>query len=177
MGGLPAGCAAHSFLGSLTKNIMSTLQPWVALTVSDLLSVMTDREVNDFGKVSTTLTVPDRVIPILADLVQEIRGYTGSHAGNTLSADPLLIPAEFKAKALAIARWRVLTSIPGYNPETRKLEYEKADAFFTAVAKGTIRPRPAPDAEVNPVPQDRPYPSPKIRARKRRFSRDQQDGI
>jgi hypothetical protein len=110
--------------------------------------------------------------------VQEIRGYIGSHSTNTLSADPLRIPSEFKGKALAIARWNVLTSIPGYTPgKARELSYEKADAFFTAVAKGTIRPRPAPDAEPNPVPDAVKAPAPKIHARKRRFSRDQQDGI
>jgi hypothetical protein len=157
---------------------MSTLQPWVALTADSLLSAMTDKEVEDFGKVSTKVSVPDRVVPILASLVNEIRGYIGSHSRNTLSADPLLIPSEFVAKAMDLARYRVLTSIPNYKPgEARKEQYEKADAFFMAVAKGTIRPRPAPDAEANPVPEGKAHPSPKIHARGRRFSRDQQEGI
>lgn len=158
---------------------MSTLQPWVALSVADLLSSMTDKEVESVGKVAVDVSVPDRVIPILADLVNEIRGYIGSHSRNTLSADPLLIPSEFVAKAMALARYRVIATIPGaYKAEgPRKDEYDKADAFFVSVAKGTIRPRPAPDAEVNPVPESASYPSPKIRARTRRFSRDQQDGI
>lgn len=157
---------------------MSTLQPWVELTVTDLLSSMTEREREDFGKVSSAVSVPDRVIPILADMVQEVRGYIGSNSTNTLSANPLLIPVEFKGKALAIARWNVLTSIPNYKPgDARKDSYDKADAFFMAVAKGTIRPSPAPDAVANPVPQAQENPSPKIRARKRRFSRDQQNGI
>lgn len=155
-----------------------SLQPWVELTVENLLSAMTDREVEDFGKVSTKLTVPDRVTPILNDLGNEIRGYIGSHSRNTLSADPKRVPSEFVAKAMALARWRVLTTIPGYKPgEARKDEYDKADAFFLAVAKGTIRPRPAPDAEANPVPQEKAYPAPRIHARQRRYSRDQQDGI
>ena len=157
---------------------MSATTPWIALTVDALLSAMTEREVADFGTVSTTVSVPDRVQPILDDLTAEILGYIGSHPGNTLSADPCLIPQEFKAKALAIARWRVLTTIPKYNPgDARKLEYEKADAFFTAVAKGTIRPRPPPDAQANPVPQDKPFPKPRINARQRRYNRDAQDGI
>lgn len=157
---------------------MSTLPPWVALSVDGLLSSLTDKEREDFGKVSTTLSVPDRVLPILADLTQEIIGYIGSHSGNTLSADPTLIPSEFKAKAFAIARYRVLATMPRIKPsDARKDEYDKADAFFTAVAKGSIRPRPAPDAEANPVPEGKPFPSPKIRARRRRYSRDQQDGI
>lgn len=157
---------------------MANLQPWVNLTAEDLLGTMTSRERTGFGTVSSTNAVPDRVMPILIDLVAEIRGYIGSHARNTLSADADLIPGEFKAKALAIARWRVLTTLPKYDPgDARKDEYDKADAFFTSVAKGNIRPRPAPDAEENPVPEMTSYPSPKIIARKRRFSRDFQDGI
>ena len=155
-----------------------SLPPWITLTVDGLLSTMTTREVEDFGKTSVKLSVPDRVIPILASLTNEIRGYIGSHSTNTLSADLALIPGEFEAKALAIARWRVLITIPGYQPgEARKLEYEKADAFFLSVAKGTIRPRPAPDAIASEVSNDKPAPRPRITARTRNFSRDQQDGI
>ncbi|RFC46910.1 MAG: hypothetical protein DUW69_001560 [Verrucomicrobia bacterium] len=154
------------------------LPAWLALTATDLLSSMTTREREDFGKTSVGLVVTDRVLPILADLVAEIRGYIGSHPGNSLSADAALIPGEFKAKALAIARWRVLVTIPGYQPgDARKLEYEKADTFFNNVAKGTISPRPAPDAVESQVHQGRLVASPQIRARSRRYSRDQQDGI
>ena len=151
---------------------------WTALSANDLLSSLTTREREDFGKTSVAVGVPDRVIPILADLTAEIRGYIGSHSTNTLSADATLIPPEFKAKALAIARWRVLTTIPGYQPgEARKLEYEKADAFFISVAKGTIRPTPATDAIASEVPNSTPAPAPRITARTRNFGRDQQDGI
>lgn len=157
---------------------MSNLPPWVQLTVDDLLSSMTLKERDDFGKTSVGTTVPDRVIPILAALVSEIRDHIGSNAVNTLSADQSLIPGGFKAKALAIARFRVLVTTPGYAPgEGRKLEYEKADTFFNNVAKGIITPRPAPDAEPTQVPQGKVMASPRIRARNRRFSRDQQDGI
>jgi hypothetical protein len=157
---------------------MSTLQPWVELTVDDLLSAMTDREKEAFGKVSTTLSVPDRVIPILADIVQEVRGYIGSNSTNTLSADPLLIPAEFKGKALAIARWNVLVSIPNYNPgDARKDTYDKADAFFLAVAKGSIRPRPAPDAEPNPVPSEKPAGVEVVSSAPSRTGRTRMDGL
>ena len=152
--------------------------PWVKLTVDGLLSAMTEREINDFGKVSTSASVPDRIQPVLDDLTQEIIGYIGSTTQNTLSADPALIPGEFKAKALAIARWRVLTAIPGYDPkEGRKLEYQAADTFFNNVAKGIIRPRPAPDFQANTIPSGKAFPSPKIHGRSKRFGRDQQDGI
>jgi hypothetical protein len=120
---------------------------WTTLTTDDLLSSMTERERQDFGKVSVGESVEDRVLPILVDLVAEIRGYIASHSPNTISADTTLIPPSFKAKAVAIARWRVLISVPGYQPgDARKLDFEKADQFFTKVAEGKIRPEPADDA-------------------------------
>ena len=116
--------------------------PWVTLTTDDILSGMTLREREDFAKVSTGMSVPDRLEPILVDLVQEIQGFIASRQDNPLPPSADVIPAEFKARAISIARWRTLITIPGYNPnDARKLDYEKADAFFNAVAKGQIRPR------------------------------------
>lgn len=157
---------------------MSELQPWVTLTPDDVKSAMTAKEVNDFAKVATDGTPDDRLVPILADLVQEIRGHIATWSQNTLSADTTLIPPAFKAKAVSVARWRLLITVPGYAPgDGRKTDFEKADAFFGKVAEGKIRPLPAPDAVANPVPQERPQTMPRINARRRRFSRDQQDGI
>ncbi len=131
--------------------------PWVSLTVVDLKSSMTANEVRDFGKVATDGEPSDRVTQILADLVAEIRAFIGSNASNTLSADTSLIPPEFKARAVSIARWRVLITVPGYAPgDARKNDYEKAVEFFDNVAKGKIRPVPADDAVANPVPDEKP---------------------
>lgn len=151
---------------------------WTSLSANDLLSSMTTREREDFGKTSVAVGVPDRVIPILADLTAEIRGYITTWSPNSISADATLIPPSFKAKALAIARWRVLITIPGYQPgEARKLEYEKADAFFLAVAKGTIRPEPADDAITNTVPTEKPSSVEIVSAPGSRTGRTRMDGI
>ncbi len=115
---------------------------WVALTTDDVLSGMTLKERDDFAKTSVGVTVTDRLAPILADLVQEIQGMIASRADNPAPPSETVIPAEFKARAVSIARWRVLITIPGYQPgEARKLDYEKADAFLLQVAQGKIRPR------------------------------------
>ena len=115
---------------------------WVTLTEDDVLSGMTSREIDDFAKVSAGISVPDRVTPILADLVAEIQGMIASRADNPAPPDAASIPSEFKARAVSIARWRILISIPGYQPgDARKMDYEKADAFFVKVAEGKIRPR------------------------------------
>jgi|JFJP01.1.fsa_nt_gi hypothetical protein len=150
MGGLLAGCAVHRFTGFLTtEHLTSNLQmaTWVTLTEDDILSGMTKRERDDFASTSVGVTLTDRLTPILTDLVAEIQGMIASRADNPTPPAESVIPAEFKARAVSIARWRVLISIPGYQPgEARKLDYEKADAFFLQVAQGKIRPR----AEVVP---------------------------
>ncbi|MDP3851968.1 MAG: hypothetical protein Q8Q59_15810 [Luteolibacter sp.] len=127
---------------------------WVTLTEDDVLSGMTQRERDDFAKTSVGTTVTDRILPILADLVAEIQGTIASRADNPPPPAEDVIPSEFKARAVSIARWRVLISIPGYQPnEARKLDFEKADTFFMQVAEGKRRPR----AE---VAEDAPAPTP-----------------
>lgn len=131
--------------------------PWITLTPADLKSAMTAAEVQAFGTTVTDGEPDDRVIPILADLVQEIRGYIASWTQNTLSTDETLIPATFKSKALALARWRLLSTIRGVPiGENRKLEYEKAETFFRDVARGIIRPEKADDAVTPDVPSQNP---------------------
>lgn len=116
---------------------------WTTLTVNDVLSGMTARERQDFATTSVGAAVPDRVSPILTDLTAEIQGMIASRADNPAAPSGSVIPAEFKARAVSIARWRLLITIPGYQPgEARKLDYEKAEAYFLMVAQGKIRPRP-----------------------------------
>jgi hypothetical protein len=140
---------------------MPDATPWITLGLVDLKSAMTPDEINRFGKSGVDANPDDRAEVILADLVNEIRGYiVAAPSRNQLSEDTTLIPGSMKAKALAIARWRVLATIPGYQPgDTRKLEYEKADTFFMNVAKGIIRPEPPPDAVTNPTPLEKPEAS------------------
>lgn len=151
---------------------------WTTLTEDDLLSSMTKRERDDFATTSVGVTVTDRVTPILADLVAEIRGYISTWSPNTISADTTKIPPSFKAKALAIARWRVLITMPRLEPsEGRKVEYEKAEAFFMAVAKGQIRPEPADDAVPTAVPTEKPAGVEVVSAPGSRTGRSRMNGI
>jgi hypothetical protein len=130
---------------------------WITLSAGHLKSAMTSKEVTDFGRTVTDGEPEDRMVPVLADLTQEIRGMIASWTQNTLSADTTTIPESFKTRALAIARYRLLITIPGYNPgEGRKLEYEKAETFFRDVARGIIRPEAAEDAVTPDVPSEKP---------------------
>jgi len=151
---------------------------WTLLTEDDVLSGMTQRERDDFAKTSVGGNVTDRLVPIMSDLVAEIRGYISTWIPNTISADVAKIPPSFKAKAVAIARWRVLTSIPGYQPgDARKMEYEKADSFFLAVAKGTIRPEPADDAVTTGTPSETPSGIEVVSAPPKRTGRKKMNGL
>jgi hypothetical protein len=120
---------------------------WIALTPADLAEVLHDAE----------LALTDIAASTLESLTAEIRGIIATWSPNTLSADTTKIPASFKARALVLARWRICRSFPNYTEdEERKLEYEKAEAFFANVAKGVIRPEPADDATENTVPAEKP---------------------
>lgn len=151
---------------------------WILLTPAHLKSAMTSKEVADFGKSVTDGDPDDRILPILADVTQDLRGRIKSWRQNTLSADDTLIPAEFKSQALAIARWNVLTSIPGYQPgAAREKAYDEALAFFRDVAKGINRPEEATDAVKPEVAEQQAHPTPRMSGRGRRFTRETQDGI
>lgn len=130
---------------------------WVTLTENDVLAGLTALEREDFATASVDPAVPDRLPALLADLTAEIRGYIATWSQNSLSADPAKIPPSFRARAVAIARWRLLVSVPDYDPgDARKLEYEAAERFFRSVAEGKIRPEKADDAVQPDVPSEQP---------------------
>lgn len=135
---------------------MTTIS-WVTLSDDDLLAALTSRERDDFGMASAGVGVPDRVFPILETLVAEVRGRIATWSQNTLSADATRIPPSFKSHALAIARWRLLVTVPGYEPgDARKEEYKAALKFLEDVAAGKMRPETAGDAVRPSVPDEKP---------------------
>lgn len=130
---------------------------WVTITENEVLDSLTKRERDDFAKTSTVETRPDRLPGIISDHIAEVRGYIATWAQNTLSADAAKIPGSFRARSLAVIRWRTLLTIPGYDPgEPRKLEWQSAEKFFQDVASGKIRPEKADDAVQPEVPSEKP---------------------
>jgi phage gp36-like protein len=129
---------------------------WVTLTASDLMSTLTKRERDDFGKTSPETTGGDRVPQILANLIAEVRLCISTVNQNSVSTDASLIPEGMVAHALALGRYRLLATIPGYVPGTaRQDEYKAALKFFADVAMGKIRPEAAEDSRVPEVAQER----------------------
>ena len=151
---------------------------WITITPDDIESTMTSSERDDFATADASVSLPDRAAPVISDLIAEIRGYIATWSPNSISADTTLIPPSFKAKALSMARWRLLISVPGYQPgDARKLDFEKADAFFNKVAEGKIRPEPADDAVVTAVPSEKPSGVEIVSAPGSRTGRDRMNGI
>jgi hypothetical protein len=150
---------------------------WIIPTRTDLEDVMTALEL-ELAKKHVSITKVDRVPGILANLVAEIRGNIATWAPNTLSANTAKIPPAFLARAMVLARGRVLTGIPNYTQDDdRKKENEEAETYFRMVARGTIRPEPADDAIDNPVPNEKPAGVEIVSAPGSRTGRERMDGI
>ena len=110
---------------------------WITLTEANLgerlaaaeLAALQSAAVGAYGN-----TVPD----VLASVVAEVRGRVAANGRNQLGAAGT-IPDELKAAALAIARWRILSRLPGMKSlqdEARRSEYADALSLLAAVADG-----------------------------------------
>jgi phage gp36-like protein len=150
---------------------------WATLTEVDLKTAMTSLEREIFGKTVVDGALTDRVPGILQDVTALVRSYIATCDRNILSLDTTMIPLMTHHHALAIARWRVLTSIPKYNPgEPRKEEYTEAIKFLEGLAKCSPRP-PAPLVPATTITTAPTFNRPMIVSNAPRFSRAQQDGI
>lgn len=152
-------------------------EAWVEITETELKHSMTSLERDVFGKTVVDGAPSDRVPGILCDVTAMVRSYIASCERNVMDADVNLIPRMAMHHALAICRWRLLTTIPKYNPgEPRKEEYDRAISFLEEMAKCKIMP----PRSINPQPApDTPQSSngPRICARRRKFSQRHQEGI
>ena len=146
---------------------------WITLTETHLgerlaaaeLAALQSAAVGAYGN-----TVPD----VLSSVVSEIRGRVAANGRNQLGADGT-IPEELKASALAIARWRILSRLPGMKSlqdDARKSEYTDALALLEAVADGKF----AIQQPSEPIDADTGAVEPSISTPCVKFSRIHQDG-
>lgn len=146
---------------------------WIELTESHLgerlaaaeLAALQSAAVGAYGN-----TVPD----VLASVVAEVRGRVAANGRNQLGASGT-IPDELKAAALAIARWRILSRLPGMKSlqdEARRAEYSDALALLAAVADGKF----AIQKPSEPIDADTGAVEPSISTPCVKFSRIHQEG-
>ncbi len=152
-------------------------EAWITITEDDLKTALTVKEREIFGMGVSGTSPVDRVPGILSDVTALVRSYIASCERNVMDADPTLIPRMALHHALAIARWRVLTSLPKYVPgDARKEEYDRAISFLEEMAKCKVMP-PRP---LNPEPSattPQTSNSPRVTGRRRRYGLSDQDGI
>lgn len=118
------------------------MEDWTDITTASWEGVLHEAELALID--SAVLTME------LTKMAAEIQTMIASHSTNTVSADPLKIPAGFVGRALIVVRNRVLTGIPNYTiDDDRKEQGKQAEAWFLEVARGKIRPQPATDAIPN----------------------------
>lgn len=154
------------------------MEDWIQITTNSLEGVMSATERDVAATADVSITLPDRAAPVITNLIAEVRAMIATWSPNTLSADAGLIPPGFVAHALVIARHRVITGIEGIEISKERItEYEAAVAFFTLVAKGTIRPQPASDAVPNDVPGETVSGIQVVSAPGSRTGRERMNGI
>ena len=117
---------------------------------------MSETERTVAATVDASMSLPDRSVPVIANLIAKVRTLITTWSPNTVSADATKIPPGFLDDFLIVARHRVMSSVQGFDKsEERDAEYKAAEAFFDKVARGTIRPQPARDAAANDVPSEK----------------------
>lgn len=120
---------------------------WQTFTDADVLKEFTPAEQATLNNIQgATHALPDICTEVIAEFRQAI-----SDAGTDITAaDDETIPAGFKAKAAALARWRWLIAIPqAKNMQTveRKEAATAAETLINDIATGK-RPVAAPDSDV-----------------------------
>lgn len=131
------------------------MEDWITPTTDDLEGIMSETELTVARATDASVTLADRAVPVITNLIAKVRTMITTWSPNTVSADPTKIPPGFLDDFLIVARHRVMATIQGFEKsEERDAEYKAAEAFFSLVAKGTVRPQPATDAVPNDVPSE-----------------------
>lgn len=144
---------------------------WNIFTEADVLKEFTPGERATLNNIQgATNGLPDICTDVIAEFRQAI-----SDAGTDISgATAGTIPAGFKAKAVALARWRWLISIPQaksmQTPE-RKDAAEKAEELIKDIASSDRKVAAPGSTGTTGITM------PSMECRERNFGRDSQDGL
>lgn len=146
------------------------MEDWTDITTATWEGVLHDAEL--------ALIDPAALTRELTKMAAEIQTMIASHSTNTVSADPLKIPAGFLGRALILIRNRVLTGIPDYAiDDDRKEQAKQAEAWFLEVARGKIRPQPATDAIPNEAAPEVPAGIEVVSSRPSRTGSERMNGL
>ena len=146
------------------------MEDWVVITEASWDGILSPSELDVISETQRTAE--------LTKLAAEIRTMITTWSPNTVSANPLKIPPGFVGRAMLVARNRLLAGIPDFviDDDRRKLG-EQAETWFLEVARGRIRPEPAPDAVANDTPSEKPSGVEIVSAPPKRTGRENMNGL
>lgn len=119
---------------------------WRKVTESDLISSLSQKEVNAFR--TSSEFEHDPVEQLLAGIVAKVRGYIRASRTVALDPDESKIPEALVSDAMDYVRYEILTRMNLVVNESRTKAYERAVETFKEVANGTFKVEPG----VEPVP-------------------------
>lgn len=147
---------------------------WITLAVTDVSTTLAGAEVSALQTAALSSGQSDPVAAILADVVNEVRGYVAA-SGTTLG-EGATIPDKLKSAALALCRYRCATRLPvkSFLTEDRKNANTQAIELLRDVA---ARRFAVEEPETADTTEAIAGPRPAVTARVRRFTRDLMNGI
>jgi len=153
---------------------------WITISSSDLVTAKAAVLVEQLQETALGDGQSDPTPEIITEVVARIRMEIAGGGKTTLSADGTRIPPSLKSLALrmvlrqAQSRLNAVGALP--LSEDERKEWDKDERLLERIAKGEITVETPDDPESGPTVQS-VAPAPSIRARRRRFSREAEDGI
>ena len=145
---------------------------WVAITEADVLTVLSGPELAAYRSVALAGGQADPVAPIIGQVVDLVRGYVGGCTSNQLG-EAGTIPAKLLQPALDIIAVRIPRRVRKDPTQARQDAHDQAIALLEKVSNCDF------DIEepVTPSTEETAAGTPRISGGKRKFGREQQDGI
>ena len=122
---------------------------WITIAAADFIAEGFNTD--ERTKLQAAAGGDDGLAELLTSAIAEWRG-TIEAAGNTLDADPTLIPPSCKRHIIAQVRWQVLVKFPALRQlqtEERKGAADVAEEFLKRIADGD-QPIESPEEEDTP---------------------------
>jgi len=148
---------------------------WRELTEDDVLAGLNAPETMAYQSAAIT-EGQDVLAQILDQVTQECRGHIADCSRNSLAPGNTL-PERVHYHAIAMVRFRMMTRLGLEVNEDRRKEQRDAVAFFTRVSECKVALEPGDGSGTDDGTDSQVTPSPGIKARRRQFSREQQNGI
>lgn len=153
---------------------------WISISSFDLVTAKAAALVEQLRDAALEDGQTDPTPEIITEVVARIRMEIAGGGKTTLSADTTRIPPSLKSLALrmvlrqAQSRLNAAGALP--LSEDERKEWDKDERLLERIAQGEITVETPDDPEAVPTVQS-VSPPPSIRARRRRFTRDAEEGI